>query len=97
MKKVALMVLGTAMQTYGDKLADEQEVLSGAADIIIDVYAAESVVLRAAPGAGRAARRRGGDLRQRRRLAASSSPPGTRSPRWPTATCCARCWRPCAA
>ena len=27
MKKVALMVLGTAMQTYGEKLADEQEVL----------------------------------------------------------------------
>ena len=48
MKKVALMVLGTAMQTYGDKLADEQEVLSGAADIIIDTYAAESAVLRAA-------------------------------------------------
>ena len=48
MKNVALMVLGTAMQTYGDKLADEQEVLSGAADIIIDVYAAESAVLRAA-------------------------------------------------
>jgi alkylation response protein AidB-like acyl-CoA dehydrogenase len=48
MKKVALMVLGTAMQTYGDTLAEQQEVLSGAADIIIDVYAAESVVLRAA-------------------------------------------------
>jgi len=48
MKKVALMVLGTAMQTYGDKLADEQEVLSGAADIIIDTYAAESALLRAA-------------------------------------------------
>ena len=47
-KKVALMVLGTAMQTYKDTLADEQEVLSLAADIIIDVYAAESVVLRAA-------------------------------------------------
>ncbi len=47
MKKVALMVLGTAMQTYGDKLADEQEVLSSAADIIIDVYAADSAVLRA--------------------------------------------------
>jgi alkylation response protein AidB-like acyl-CoA dehydrogenase len=47
MKKAALMVLGTAMQNYGAKLADEQEVLSRAADIIIDVYAAESVVLRA--------------------------------------------------
>jgi alkylation response protein AidB-like acyl-CoA dehydrogenase len=47
MKKAALMVLGTAMQTYGAKLADEQEVLSRAADIIVDVYAAESAVLRA--------------------------------------------------
>src|SRR4029450_11634571 len=47
MKKVALMVLGTAMQTCGDKLADQQEVLSSAADIIIDVYAADSAVLRA--------------------------------------------------
>jgi alkylation response protein AidB-like acyl-CoA dehydrogenase len=46
-KKVALMVLGTAMQTYGQKLADEQEVLSYAADILIDTYAAESALLRA--------------------------------------------------
>jgi alkylation response protein AidB-like acyl-CoA dehydrogenase len=47
MKKVALMVLGTAMQTYGAKLADEQEVLLAAADIIIDAYASESALLRA--------------------------------------------------
>jgi alkylation response protein AidB-like acyl-CoA dehydrogenase len=47
MKKVALMILGTAMQTYGEKLADEQEVLMAAADIIIDVYGAESALLRA--------------------------------------------------
>ena len=46
-KKVALMVLGTAMQTYGQKLTDEQEVLSAVADILIDTYAAESAVLRA--------------------------------------------------
>ena len=46
-KKVALMVLGTAMQSYGQKLQDEQEVLSYAADIMIDTYAAESAVLRA--------------------------------------------------
>jgi alkylation response protein AidB-like acyl-CoA dehydrogenase len=50
MKKVALMVLGTAMQTYGEKLADEQEVLLAAADIIIDVYASESALLRALGG-----------------------------------------------
>jgi alkylation response protein AidB-like acyl-CoA dehydrogenase len=46
-KKVALMILGTAMQTYGDKLTDEQEVLSYAADILSDIYAGESAVLRA--------------------------------------------------
>ena len=48
MKKVALMVLGTAMQTYGEKLADEQEVLLAASDIVMDVYASESALLRAA-------------------------------------------------
>jgi alkylation response protein AidB-like acyl-CoA dehydrogenase len=48
LKKVALMVLGTAMQTYGEKLTDQQEVLTLAADLIIDVFAAESVLLRAA-------------------------------------------------
>jgi alkylation response protein AidB-like acyl-CoA dehydrogenase len=46
-KKVALMVVGTAMQTYGEKLTDEQEVVSFAADILIDIYASESAVLRA--------------------------------------------------
>jgi alkylation response protein AidB-like acyl-CoA dehydrogenase len=56
MKKVALMILGTAMQTYAEQLADQQEVLSITADIILDVYAAESVVLRAiAAGEGRGA------------------------------------------
>jgi len=52
MKKVALMVLGTAMQTYGEKLADEQEVLIAAADIIIDTFASESALLRAAQDGG---------------------------------------------
>jgi alkylation response protein AidB-like acyl-CoA dehydrogenase len=47
MKKVALMVLGTAMQRYGEKVADEQEILSWTADILMEVYAAESVLLRA--------------------------------------------------
>jgi alkylation response protein AidB-like acyl-CoA dehydrogenase len=55
-KKVALMVLGTAMQTYGQKLSDEQEVLGLAADILIDIFAAESAVVRGrqAIAAGRA-------------------------------------------
>ena len=47
LRKVGLMVLGTAMQTYGDKLTEQQELLTLAADIIIDVFAAESVLLRA--------------------------------------------------
>ncbi len=46
-KKVALVVLGTALQTFGDRLESEQEVLSFAADILIDTYAAESAVARA--------------------------------------------------
>jgi hypothetical protein len=40
-------VLGTAMQTYGETMADEQEVLSWTSDIIADAFAAESAVLRA--------------------------------------------------
>jgi alkylation response protein AidB-like acyl-CoA dehydrogenase len=56
MKKTALMVLGTAMQTFGDKLTDQQEILTLIADVIIDVFAAESVLLRAAqPGQRNAA------------------------------------------
>jgi alkylation response protein AidB-like acyl-CoA dehydrogenase len=47
LKKTALMVLGLGMQTYGQKLGDEQEVLMHAADILIDVFSAESAVLRA--------------------------------------------------
>jgi alkylation response protein AidB-like acyl-CoA dehydrogenase len=57
-KKVALMVLGTAMQTYGDKLTDQQEVLSFAADVLIDTYSGESAVLRAQAAAEAGDRRR---------------------------------------
>jgi alkylation response protein AidB-like acyl-CoA dehydrogenase len=46
-KKASLMVLGLAMQTYRDKLADQQEVLLHMADMAIDTYAAESTVMRA--------------------------------------------------
>jgi alkylation response protein AidB-like acyl-CoA dehydrogenase len=46
-KKTALMVFGLALQTYGQKLGDQQEVLINAADIMIDVFSAESAVLRA--------------------------------------------------
>ncbi len=46
-KKAALMVLGLAMQTYRDKLVEQQEVLTHLANMVIDVYSAESAVLRA--------------------------------------------------
>jgi len=46
-KKVVLMVAGTAMQRYGTKIEQEQEVLSYLADILTDTYASESAVLRA--------------------------------------------------
>ena len=54
-KKTALMVLGLAMQTFGQKLTDEQEVLMHAADILMDVFAAESAVLRAEAASSRKA------------------------------------------
>jgi alkylation response protein AidB-like acyl-CoA dehydrogenase len=46
-KKVALMTLGTAAQKYMMKLGEQQEVLMGIADIIIDTYAMECAILRA--------------------------------------------------
>jgi alkylation response protein AidB-like acyl-CoA dehydrogenase len=46
-KKTALMVLGMALQTYGSKLTDEQEVLMHVADILMDTFGAESAALRA--------------------------------------------------
>ena len=46
-KKVALMTLGTAAQKYMMALGDQQEILLGIADIIMDAYAMESAILRA--------------------------------------------------
>jgi alkylation response protein AidB-like acyl-CoA dehydrogenase len=46
-KKATLMVLGLAMQTYREKIAEQQEVLMHLADMLIDTYAGESALLRA--------------------------------------------------
>jgi len=46
-KKVALMTLGTAAQKYMMKLGEQQEILMGIADIIMDTYAMETAILRA--------------------------------------------------
>ena len=45
-KKIALMTLGTAAQKYMMGLSDQQEVLIGVADIIMDAFAMESAILR---------------------------------------------------
>ena len=41
------MVIGLAMQTYGQGLSEQQEVLMHTSDILMDVFAADSAVLRA--------------------------------------------------
>jgi alkylation response protein AidB-like acyl-CoA dehydrogenase len=45
-KRLAIFTLGRARAAHGDRLAAEQEVLGHIADIIIEVYALESVILR---------------------------------------------------
>jgi alkylation response protein AidB-like acyl-CoA dehydrogenase len=46
LKKAGLMVAGSAVQKFMMKLSDEQEVLMNLADILIEIYAAESTLLR---------------------------------------------------
>jgi hypothetical protein len=46
MKKAALMVAGTAVQKYMMQLAKEQEIIMNIADMIIEIYTSESVVMR---------------------------------------------------
>jgi alkylation response protein AidB-like acyl-CoA dehydrogenase len=47
MKKTALMILGLALQTYGEALEEQQEVLMLASDVMMDAFMAESALLRA--------------------------------------------------
>ena len=46
LKKAGLMVAGAAVQKFMMKLSDEQEILLNMADILIEAYVAESVLLR---------------------------------------------------
>ncbi|HEY4682119.1 MAG TPA: acyl-CoA dehydrogenase family protein [Candidatus Acidoferrales bacterium] len=46
-KKIFLQASGTAVQKYMDKISDQQEVLAGLAEIVMEVYAMESATLRA--------------------------------------------------
>ncbi|WDF58497.1 acyl-CoA dehydrogenase family protein [Flavobacterium sp. KACC 22758] len=46
LKKVFLMVAGSAVQKYGPDLDSHQQLLMAAADILIEIYMAESTILR---------------------------------------------------
>ena len=53
LKKVFLMVAGSAVQKFGPDLEEHQQLLLAAADILIEVYMAESGILRAEKNAKR--------------------------------------------
>jgi len=53
MKKVFLMVAGSAIQKYGPNLEEHQQLLMAAANILNEVYMAESTLLRAEKNAKR--------------------------------------------
>jgi len=46
-KKAFLLASGAAVQKFGDKLAEQEEVVGALANIVIDIYAMESSLLRA--------------------------------------------------
>jgi alkylation response protein AidB-like acyl-CoA dehydrogenase len=46
-RKTAVAAVGLAMETHGPALDQQQEVLTGLADLLLDAFACESVVLRA--------------------------------------------------
>jgi alkylation response protein AidB-like acyl-CoA dehydrogenase len=48
LKRLSIALLGSASAAYGEALKDQQEVLAQIADIIIETYAAESAIARAA-------------------------------------------------
>jgi alkylation response protein AidB-like acyl-CoA dehydrogenase len=53
LKKVFLMVAGSAVQKYGPNLEEHQQTLLAAADILIEIYMAESTILRTEKNAKR--------------------------------------------
>src|SRR5690554_6931252 len=53
LKKVFLMVAGSAAQKYGTELEEHQQTLLAAADILIEIYMAESAILRTEKNAKR--------------------------------------------
>ncbi|MGB3774917.1 MAG: acyl-CoA dehydrogenase family protein, partial [Leeuwenhoekiella sp.] len=53
LKKVFLMVAGSAIQKFGPELEEHQQLLLAASDILIEIYMVESTILRAEKNAKR--------------------------------------------
>ncbi|PIZ08184.1 MAG: acyl-CoA dehydrogenase, partial [Flavobacteriaceae bacterium CG_4_10_14_0_8_um_filter_34_31] len=53
LKKVFLMVAGGAVKKYGEDIEEQQQLLLNAADILIEIYMAESAILRSEKNAKR--------------------------------------------
>lgn len=47
LKKLFLMVAGATLQKYGEKIEEQQQLMLAASDILIQIYLAESAILRA--------------------------------------------------
>ena len=47
LKKLFLMVSGAALQKYGEQIEEQQQLMLAASDILIQIYLAESAILRA--------------------------------------------------
>ena len=47
LKKLFLMVAGAALQKYGEQIEEQQQLMLAASDILIQIYLAESAILRA--------------------------------------------------
>jgi alkylation response protein AidB-like acyl-CoA dehydrogenase len=54
-RKLILFLSGVAFQKFGEKLADQQEILAALSDLIIDLYLGESAVLRSLKARSRGA------------------------------------------
>ncbi len=52
-KKAFLLAAGAAVQKYRDRLADEQEIVGALANVVMEIYAMESALLRSAQAVAR--------------------------------------------
>ena len=100
MKKLALMIAGGAAMKFQQKLAKEQEVLGKLADIIIEIFAMESGLLRTLKIIDKDGAKRRPNIRSTPsrctwtiRFPRLKAGPNRSSPTWKKATCSGRSWR----